>query len=80
MDDAKVLDTIRRLVDEERELRTRDPDGLDAEERKRMEELEAALDQCWDYLRQRRAARDYGLDPENQAQVRPPGVVERYLQ
>lgn len=79
MDDANVLDTIRKLVDEERDLRTRDPDGLDAGERERMQSLEVSLDQCWDYLRQRRAAREMGLDPE-QANVRPPSVVQRYQQ
>ncbi len=78
-DDTQVLEAIRRLVDEERDLRTRDPDGLDALERKRMEEVEAALDQCWDYLRQRRAARDHGRDPD-QVRPRPPEVVDRYLQ
>jgi len=79
MDDKQVLDVIRQLVDEEKELRTRDPDGLDHEERERMEQLEVSLDQCWDYLRQRRAAREMGLDPAT-AGVRPPEVVEDYEQ
>jgi Protein of unknown function (DUF2630) len=38
-----------------------------------------ALDQCWDLLRQRRARREMGQDP-NDAQVRPPEIVERYQQ
>jgi hypothetical protein len=38
-----------------------------------------ALDQCWDLLRQRRARRQTGADPD-EAQVRPPDVVERYQQ
>lgn len=79
MEDAQVLDVIRRLVDEEQELRTRDPDGLDALERRRMDEVGGALDQCWDYLRQRRAAREFGRDPDT-AHTRPPDVVDRYLQ
>jgi len=37
------------------------------------------LDQCWDLLRQRRALREFGRDPE-QAKVRPPKVVENYEQ
>ena len=79
MDDRSVMATIRKLVEEERALRARDDDGLDGEERQRMQELKVELDQCWDYLRQRRAAREYGL-PEDQASVRPPAVVERYEQ
>ncbi len=38
-----------------------------------------ALDQCWDLLRQRRAAREFGTDP-NAAQARPVPEVEGYLQ
>jgi hypothetical protein len=38
-----------------------------------------ALDQCWDLLRQRRARREMGQDPDD-ARVRPPEVVERYQQ
>ena len=79
MDDRNVLGVITKLADEEKELRTRDQDGLDENERKRMQEIEAELDQCWDYLRQRRAAREYGR-PDEQANVRPPEVVDRYLQ
>ena len=79
MDDRSVLAVITRLADEERDLRTRDQDGLDPGERQRMQEIEAELDQCWDYLRQRRAAREYGR-PEEQANVRAPEVVDRYLQ
>ncbi|MGE5596945.1 MAG: DUF2630 family protein [Hyphomicrobiales bacterium] len=79
MEDTEVLDVIRRLVDEEQELRARDSDGLDSAERQRMQELQVSLDQCWDYLRQRRAAREYGLGGD-QANVRPPGVVEKYEQ
>jgi hypothetical protein len=79
VEDANVLDIIRALVDEERELRERDREGLDATERQRMAEIETALDQCWDYLRQRRAAREFGRDP-GQAHTRTPETVERYLQ
>lgn len=79
MDDQSVLTRIQHLVEEERELRARHEDGLEGEERRRMQELEVELDQCWDYLRQRRAAREYGLTQE-QATVRPPGLVENYEQ
>lgn len=79
MNDERVLDVIRQLVDEEQELRERDPDGLDDQERERMQQLEVSLDQCWDYLRQRRAARRTGRDPATVG-VRPPEVVEDYEQ
>jgi hypothetical protein len=45
----------------------------------RLEKVKVELDQCWDLLRQRRALRDFGLDP-NKAEVRPPQVVENYEQ
>jgi hypothetical protein len=38
-----------------------------------------ALDQCWDLLRQRRARRDAGQDPDA-ATVRSERVVEGYQQ
>jgi hypothetical protein len=44
-----------------------------------MREIEVQLDQCWDLLRQRRARRDAGQDPDA-AEVRPEGVVEHYQQ
>jgi hypothetical protein len=48
-------------------------------DRKRLAQLQVELDQCWDLLRQRRALRDVGLDPED-AQVRPSQIVENYEQ
>jgi hypothetical protein len=41
--------------------------------------VELELDQCWDLLRQRRALRDAGADPD-QAQARDTGTVEGYQQ
>jgi len=40
--------------------------------------VQVELDQCWDLLRQRRALRETGGDPDL-AQVRPPDVVEKYV-
>jgi uncharacterized protein DUF2630 len=37
------------------------------------------LDRCWDLLRQRRARRDAGQDPDL-AEARPERTVEGYLQ
>ena len=48
-------------------------------DRKRLANVQVELDQCWDLLRQRRALRDVGLDPD-EAEVRPPQVVENYEQ
>ena len=52
---------------------------LTEDDRKRLAELKVQLDQCWDLLRQRRALREFGKDPD-QAKVRPAKVVENYEQ
>jgi hypothetical protein len=80
MDDRQLIDRIGALVQEEHALeRQASGDGLDEQEQDRLRQLEVQLDQCWDLLRQRRARRDAGLDPEG-AQLRPEGTVEGYLQ
>jgi Protein of unknown function (DUF2630) len=80
MDDQQVLDRIGALVEEEHILeRQAAGEGLDQPQQTRLQELEVQLDQCWDLLRQRRARRDAGQDPDL-AQVRPEGTVEGYLQ
>jgi hypothetical protein len=80
MDDKQVLDRIGALVEEEHALeRQASADGLDREQQARLQAVEVQLDQCWDLLRQRRARRNAGLDPDA-AQVRPEGTVEGYLQ
>jgi hypothetical protein len=62
-------------VDEEHKLYSQAK--LQDEDRSRLEKLQVELDQCWDLLRQRRARREFGQDP-NEAQVRSPHVVEDY--
>ena len=81
MDDDDLISRIDALVDEEHQLHSRHTDGeaLSDEERDRLEELEVRLDQCWDLLRQRRARRSAGQDPDAAA-ARPAEVVERYQQ
>ena len=80
MDDAEVIRRIGALVEEEHQLeRTSSGGGPNEDTAGRLRELEVALDQCWDLLRQRRARRETGDDPD-QAAVRPPDVVERYQQ
>jgi hypothetical protein len=81
MDDKQILHQIGDLVDEEHKLRTRIQAGTvtSDEEQARLRGLEESLDQCWDLLRQRRAARESGGDP-GVAKARPVGEVEDYLQ
>jgi hypothetical protein len=77
MDEKDILSRIHALVDEEHRLRE-DGEHTD-EQRARLGELEAHLDQCWDLLRQRRAKREFGDDPDDAA-PRPEPQVENYLQ
>ena len=49
------------------------------EQHARLKEIEVHLDQCWDLLRQRRARREFGLNPE-EAKERPVDTVEHYQQ
>jgi len=75
--DASVLAHIQRLVSEEHRLFERSE--LGPEESRRLSTVQTELDQCWDLLRQRRARREFGKDPD-QAQVRDASTVERYQQ
>jgi len=81
MDDKEILERINGLIATERELRTELADGrLSSEqERERLRSAEEALDQCWDLLRQRRARREFGEDPDA-AEARPAAEVEGYQQ
>jgi len=78
--DSSIHDAIDRMVDEEHQLWQREAAGDASDsDRERLEALRVSLDQCWDLLRQRRARRDAGQDPEG-AEIRPAQVVERYEQ
>jgi hypothetical protein len=80
MDDSQIHTAIEQLVREEHELWQLESEGSASEDdRRRLSQLKVGLDQCWDLLRQRRALRDAGLDPD-QAGLRTPDVVERYEQ
>jgi hypothetical protein len=80
VDDPQIHSAIDDMVDEEHRLWEREAAGeaTDAD-RQRLEALRVSLDQCWDLLRQRRARRDAGRNPEG-AEPRSPEVVERYEQ
>jgi len=75
--DRPITKHIEELVGEEHELRAKK--DVSAADKSRLSSIEVELDQCWDLLRQRRAKREFGDDP-NQARVRPPGIVENYEQ
>ncbi len=77
VEDQPVLNHIQRLVAEEHRLH--EQRAHPQADRKRLAQVQVELDQCWDLLRQRRALRDVGLDPD-EAEVRPPQVVENYEQ
>jgi Protein of unknown function (DUF2630) len=80
MDDPQIHGTIEQLVTEEHELWQREASGdASDDDRARLQELKVSLDQCWDLLRQRRALREAGLDPDTAA-ARSPDVVEGYQQ
>jgi hypothetical protein len=81
MADEEIHNTIERLVEEEQALyeRASHEDGLSPEERRRLEAIRVRLDQSWDLLRQRRALREHGMDPDA-AHVRDAEVVEGYEQ
>jgi hypothetical protein len=80
MSDADVLSKINELVAEERELLDEAAKGeAPRDTHARLEGLQVTLDQCWDLLRQRRAQREVGGDPDS-AQPRSETTVERYVQ
>lgn len=76
-DDNTVLTHINELVKEEERLYGQNE--LSDKDQARLTELKVQLDQCWDLLRQRRALKEFGKDPD-QAKVRPAKVVENYEQ
>ena len=84
MSDESIAARIETLVAEEHALRTREQsDAMNADalegDQGRLRAVEIELDRCWDLLRQRRAARDAGGDPDA-VLVRDADTVERYWQ
>ena len=76
--DAKersILGHIEHLVEHEHKLLGKG--GLEEGEKAELARVQVELDQCWDLLRQRRAKREFGGNPD-QAHVRPADVVEKY--
>ena len=81
MNDKEILGHIDELIATEHELRAKLAAGeiTSQAEHDQLAAAEAALDQCWDLLRQRRARREFGENPDD-AQVRPVSEVEGYRQ
>ena len=78
VDDQQILSRVHELVAEEHRLREQGG-GLVRRGPRAARAVERDLDQCWDVLRQRRARREFGENPDDAA-VRPQGEVEGYIQ
>ena len=81
MDEKEILGHIDELIKTEHGLRAKLAAGelSSDEEHAQLRAAEEALDQCWDLLRQRRARREFGEDPDGAA-ARPAAEVEGYQQ
>ncbi len=81
MTDQPIFDKINDLSNEEARLweRASAGGGLSTADQERLDTIKVELDQCYDLLHQREARRDAGLNPD-EAEIRPPEVVERYQQ
>ena len=84
MNDESISGRIERLVAEEHDLRDREQaeredDQALAADRARLSEVAVEVDRCWDLLRQRRALRSAGADPDD-ASTRDENTIEGYLQ
>jgi hypothetical protein len=75
MSDKSILEHINALVEEEHQLRSA---GTPEQNAQRLKHVEEQLDQCWDLLRQRRAKREFGENPDGAA-PRDVGTVEGYI-
>jgi sigma54-dependent transcription regulator len=85
MDDAQIEARIDALEQEEKRLRKDEESQAEqghtdvvGDDAGRLSAIKVELDQLWDLLRQRRALRSAGRDPDD-AQMRDADTVERYL-
>jgi hypothetical protein len=77
-DDAEARGRINQLAREEHELFERQSHASASDaDRGWLRRIEVTLDQYWDLLRQRRARRAAGLDPD-EARARDEKTVEGY--
>ena len=85
MDDAQIEARIDALEQDEQRLRKDEEASAEAgrtdsvgQDAGRLAAIKVELDQLWDLLRQRRALRNAGRNPDD-AQMRDADTVERYL-
>ena len=85
MDDDAIQARIDELEQEEQRLRKEEEASAEqgrtevvSDDAGRLKAIKVELDQLWDLLRQRRALRSAGRDPDS-AQMRDSETVERYL-
>jgi flagellar biosynthesis/type III secretory pathway chaperone len=76
-EDNSVLAHIKQLTEKEEHLYGKT--DLNDEDIKDMHKIKSELDQYWDLLRQRRALRDAGENP-NQAEMRSSDTIENYTE
>ncbi|MEP7201691.1 MAG: DUF2630 family protein [Ilumatobacteraceae bacterium] len=80
MDEIDLVHRISKLVEDEHALEREHAGSPPSDEEvAKLEAIEVALDQCWDLLRQRRARREAGQNPDD-AQLRSTHIVEGYQQ
>ena len=79
MDESEISARVSALVEAEHALRAEHVEGMPEADAARLQRIEESLDQCWDLLRQRRARREFGQDPESSG-VRPTSTVQHYQQ
>jgi len=77
MEDLQVLNHIKNLTEKAEKLWSKE--DISDEEVTRLHQIKLELDQCWDLLRQRRALRNAGKDPDK-AQARDIDSIENDVQ
>jgi Protein of unknown function (DUF2630) len=79
VDDKHVADRIDELARKEHELFELEAKGKASESQQaELKEIQVRLDQWWDLLRQRRARREFGQNPDD-AHMRDEKTVENYI-
>ncbi|RKR81870.1 uncharacterized protein DUF2630 [Mucilaginibacter gracilis] len=75
MEDLQILKHLKNLTDREEKLWVKE--NLTDEEVAQLHQIKLELDQHWDLLRQRRALRDAGENPDK-AEIRDIDTIENY--
>lgn len=76
MEDNQLLAHIKELTTEEETLYQKE--NLDEGDVKRLHSIQSHLEESWDFLRQRRALRDAGQNPD-QAEKRDIDTINGYV-